>query len=183
MNIFKDSALPLILIFEGKFSNNPNDKGKATNFGITQKTYDYFRKAKSLPLQNVSNISTIELEDIYESFYWIPCKCDLMPSNIAIIVFDTAIQSGQSKAIKFLQECLKIKIDGIIGSQTINKLKEINEIDILNFYINLRETYYKSIVLKDPSQEVFLKGWLRRLNFIKDYLFDIKTLEDIKKSW
>ena len=56
-----DSCLPLILVFEGGYTNDPTDRGGATNKGITQKTYDDWCRRHSRQPQDVKNITDAEV--------------------------------------------------------------------------------------------------------------------------
>lgn len=48
-----EKLVPQILKWEGGFVNHPNDKGGATNKGITIGTYTYYRKVKGLSTPTV----------------------------------------------------------------------------------------------------------------------------------
>ena len=61
-----------------------------------------------------------------------------------------------------LQRSAEVKDDGIIGPLTIQAARYI----CLNVYAEQRINYYAGIVIKDPSQAKFLKGWLNRVNTI-----------------
>ena len=65
----KTSAIRLTRSLEGGYSNNPNDKGGPTNFGITTSTYDGYRLNKKLPKQPVSQITQDEVNEIYSQFW------------------------------------------------------------------------------------------------------------------
>ena len=64
-------ALKFLFPAEGGYSNHKNDKGGATNMGVTQYTYDYDRQRVGLPLQNVIKITKEEVKQIYYYEYWI----------------------------------------------------------------------------------------------------------------
>jgi len=175
--------LPLILIFEGGLTNDKNDKGGRTDFGITQTEYDLYRSSKKLPTQTVSNISSAEVKDIYLNNYWLPSKCDQMGSKLSVVMFDTSVNMGQGRSVKFLQEAIGAKVDGVIGQETVAKMKTMDVNALANTYISTRKTFYQDIVKKDPTQQEFLGGWLRRVQFVSDYISGIKTLDQIRKSW
>lgn len=184
MDIFKDKALPLILIFEGsKYTNLPLDKGHGTKYGITQSTYDSYNNILNKKLSSVKDITIQEVQDIYLNQYWIFAKCNLLPEKLSIVMFDTAVNSGIKRAMKFLQQSLSLNVDGSFGTQTEEAIQFINDDYISNLYISYREEFYNNIVKNNPSQSAFLKGWLRRINFLKDYINNIKSIESIKKTW
>lgn len=164
-----------VLKFEGGYVNHPNDKGGATNFGVTQKTYDSFRDKLKLPRTDVKNISSDEVEQVY-SDYWRAASCDkICPSHplTAAVVFDCAINSGPKQAIKILQRVVKAKpIDGIIGRVTLSAVFGSNDRQLALEYLDARQDFFFSLVEKNSSQFVFLKGWLRRVNHLRHLVYE-----------
>lgn len=163
---FKE-CLKIILKHEGCYSNHPADKGKATNFGITQRVYDEFNASRAKSLKDVREITSDEVGDIYYTSYWLPASCDNLPKPLDILVFDFAVNSGVRRATRTLQMCLGVSVDGSIGKQTlaaVTKLQESGKLpELCEKYMTVRSEFFKSIVARDPSQQVFLKGWLNRI--------------------
>lgn len=182
-DVFDTTVLPLTLIFEGGFNDDPVDRGGRTNRGIIQTEYDKYRQGKNLPLNDVKNISDDEVNDIYLNGYWLPSKCDQMPDKVATVVFDTSVNSGQGRSIKTLQQAVGAVVDGAIGPETISKLKSFDQLSLANTFLANRVNFYNAIVAKDPTQQKFLGGWLRRVNFTKDFINGVKTLDQIRSSW
>jgi lysozyme family protein len=187
MDVFYSKILPLTLIFEGGFTDNPKDRGGRTNFGITQRVYDGYRRGKNLSYNDVKDISMEEVREIYYKDYYMPSKCSEMPEKISVVVFDTAVNSGVGRSIKTLQQAIGCKIDGSMGPETLLRFKDYlknhDQMAFINSFTKIRDNFYHAIVERDFTQNIFLKGWLRRLNFLKDYINDVKTLEEIKKEW
>lgn len=159
-----DTALQLVLKYEGGYSNNPNDPGGPTNKGIIQKEYDKYRTEKSLPLRSVKEIEDTEVRDIYENKYWKIGHCDVMSSKLAIVHFDTVVNTGITQGAKFLQRCLKVKDDGVVGAGTLKALADSNQDSLIPGYLSQRRAFYQKIVQVNPKLQVFLKGWLRRVD-------------------
>lgn len=184
MDIFNVQALQLILIFEGStFTNNPADKGGPTRYGITQAAYDSYLVKKNKVKCSVQSIAMSEVKDIYYSNYWLPAKCDSMSGNLPICVFDTAVNMGQGRSIKFLQQIIGATVDGVIGQETIKKLANFDQNVLAGKFLDAREAFYNQIVKNDSSQSVFLKGWIRRVEFVRAFITGTKTLDQIKASW
>lgn len=137
-------ALKYSLQFEGGYVNDPGDKGGETNFGITKAVYDEYRTKNSLSIQSVKNISDKEVQDIYYKQYWLAAGCDKLSDKLAIVTFDMSINSGVSRAKRYLTL-----------TQDPNK------------YLDLRATFFKKIVQNNPSQQKFLKGWLNRVENLR----------------
>ena len=88
---------------EGGFSNHPKDPGGATMRGVTQRVYDAYRINKGEYKQSVGRISDFEVRDIFKRQYWDAVKADELPAGVDYAVFDFAINSGPSRAVKELQ--------------------------------------------------------------------------------
>lgn len=163
---FKE-CLKIILKHEGGYSNHPADRGAATNFGITQRVYDEFNKSRNQPERDVKFIHESEVATIYYTSYWLPASCDKMPEPLDLLVFDFAVNSGVRRATRTLQLCLGVSVDGSIGKQTLAAVTKIQESvklpELCEKYMESRSEFFKSIVARDPSQQVFLKGWLNRI--------------------
>lgn len=158
-----DIFFEYILKVEGGYSDNPNDKGGATNYGITNavaKSYGY----------DVSSLTKEQAKEIYYKAYYKKNRLDEIVSNkIALSIFDWLVNSG-IWAIKKAQLTLcnlgyKVDIDGIIGRDTLNSLNSVNVNEFLNEYHRIQKLFYEAIVKNNQSQKVFLNGWLNRIKF------------------
>ena len=139
--LFK-TALNFVLKWEGGYVNNPNDKGGATNKGITQHTYNSWLKSLSLAPRDVRFITQEEVEQIYYKNYWLKAGCDKMSPKFAVLVFDTAVNMGLARVNQFMKA----------AGWTDPAL-----------FIKAREAKYKEFACFG-NQKIFLKGWLNRLN-------------------
>lgn len=166
MTRFND-CLTFTLQQEGGYSNNPADHGGATQYGVTQGTYDHYRVSNGYPQQPVSNISFSEASAIYLADYWQPTGCDQLPVPVDLCVFDTAVNCGPSRAIKMLQAAVGVAQDGIIGPATVSATGGMASIAVATQYCDEREQYYRDLVAQQPSQGQFLNGWLNRVNALR----------------
>ncbi|NDV93522.1 peptidoglycan domain protein [Dysgonomonas sp. 521] len=165
--------VPKILKWEGGFVNHPNDKGGATNKGITIGTCTYYRKLKGLPQPSVNdlkNISNEEWMDVLKTLYWDKWKADLINNqSIANLLVDWVWGSG-SYGIKYPQQVLGVVADGIVGKKTLAAVNEYpDQKELFQKLWDRRKQHFESIAQHNPSQKVFLKGWLNRLN---DYRYE-----------
>lgn len=140
-----DDALAFVLKREGGYSDHPLDKGGPTNKGITTKTYDAYRRAQGLVIQDVRQISDAEIRDIYYRQYWVASTADRQAYPTALVLFDTAVNMGPGVALELL------RVSG--GS--------------VDAYLKKRKDRYYKIVANDPSQAIFLPGWLMRLDKLR----------------
>lgn len=163
-------ALSFTLHWEGGFVDNVNDHGGATNEGITQSTYDSYRKSLSLPPKDVEQITDYEVSDIYNEMYWKPAHCDDLPLKLSVVHFDWCVNHGVNGAIKTLQAAAGVAADGVYGPLTAAACTQGDEDSIISAYNTLRRVRYHSIAEADPSQMQFLKGWLHRVDDLETYI-------------
>ena len=163
-------ALGFTLKEEGGYVDNPNDEGGPTNHGITQATYDDYRKSHGLQVQPVNLITDSEVEDIYAYIYWAPAKCQLLPERLGICHFDWSVNHGLSGAMETLQRALGVTADGIWGSQTAAAVSLADEMAVVTEYNSLRRAWYRNRVMEKPNQAEFLPGWLKRVDQLDAYV-------------
>ena len=144
-----ETAMKYLYSVEGGYSNNKADKGGATNFGITQATYNSYRKNKGKAAQSVHNITKNEVEELYFNNYWCLSGANKVKNKaIALILFDSAVNHGVGAAKQMYMRA---------GDNVEN-------------FLNLRLEKYNAIVKRNPSQKVFLKGWNNRINKLRSFI-------------
>lgn len=157
---------PLLQRLEGGFVNHPDDKGGATNMGVTLRTYrDFYGTDKNV--DDLRNMTAEEWEHIMKTGYWDICRADRISSqSVAEVLVDWCVNSG-GVAIRRTQEILSLKPDGIVGPVTLQTINSQRPQELFKRILYVREQFYKDIVKWNPSQKVFLKGWMNRLdNFV-----------------
>lgn len=159
-----DEIIDKIIMREGGFVNNPNDHGYATKFGITQETLNVFR-GKPVSPEDVEHLSVSEAREIYKQKYIKNAGFGAIKDDrLKAFVIDSAVNHGILTAVKLLQRALHVKDDGILGPETRKALDECSASRVHLQMIGQRAIYYGAILTKDPSQCVFAKGWMNRLN-------------------
>lgn len=156
-------CLEHLLKLEGGYVDHVSDRGGATNMGVTQRVYDQWRVKRGLLTRPVIEMTRAEAELIYWEDYWVPARCEEIPAEVRAIHFDLAVNSGVARAIKTLQACLGVKADGVIGPKTLEALLASSGPLLKAVYVGQRLKWYASIVNRDRSQNVFLRGWVNRL--------------------
>lgn len=85
-----DRAFQIVIGIEGGLSNDPNDPGGLTRYGISQKAY---------PHLDILNLTLDQARDIYLRDYWLAAGCDhINDEAMSILVFDCAVNQGVSRA-------------------------------------------------------------------------------------
>jgi len=161
------ASLPFVLRWEGGYVNQPADPGGATNKGVTQRVYDDWRQRQGREARDVRHITDVEVLAIYEMDYWIPPRCDLLCRNLDLVQFDTAVNMGVGRAVRFLQASLGCGVDGDFGPLTQNAADTCDVGSTIIAYCDRREAFYRDLVERRPKMQVFLRGWLNRLNALR----------------
>ena len=157
---------PWILAYEGGFVNHPKDPGGATNQGITQRTYDAYRRRIGHATQSVRMIDNVERDTIYRVQYWDAIRGDDLPGGVDAAVYDFAVNSGPSRAAKFLQRIVGVKQDGVIGLQTLDALARMDSTQVIGRLCVDRMAFLR--VARNPKTGALLwpefgTGWTRRV--------------------
>ena len=157
-------SLARVLKHEGGYVNHPRDPGGATNKGITQAVYNAYRKLNKKSLESVRFISDTDVRQIYKRQYWDKVSGDKLPPGLDYAVFDYAVNSGVSRAVKYLQAQLGVAQDGVIGLMTLNAIGK--QTDGLTVLVEFIRTYCEnrvSFLRRLKTFTTFGKGWLRRV--------------------
>jgi len=156
------AALKQVLKYEGGKVDDPRDPGGRTAYGVTQDTYDAWRKKQNLPKADVFNISQNEVASIYRQEYWDRIRGDDLPSGVDFAVFDMAVNSGVSRAAKTLQAVVGVTQDGQIGPATIQAAKTYVAMTVTN----RRLAFMQSLSI----WSTFGKGWSARIADVKNQI-------------
>lgn len=146
-----------IISREGGLSNNKNDKGGTTKYGISVKSY---------PNIPIADITIDDAAQIYFNDYYLKSKCYAFPIEFQPIYLDSCVLHG----IGWTRKALKTKLNCTYAELSNTCLGFYNEGGInslINILIELRTQLVNAIVNKNNNQEIFLKGWLNRINSFK----------------
>nr|DAY24995.1 MAG TPA: Lysozyme [Caudoviricetes sp.] len=170
MDRFK-KFLGYIFEVEGGYTNDKNDRGRATNFGIT---HDDAKKYLGYT-GDMRDFKKSDAEKIYEKVYYRGNHIDkITDDRVALSIFDWAVNSGR-RGIKKAQIVANkfganLVIDGIVGNKTLEAINAIDPEAFLKEYHEMQRTFYKNLAAKDSTQEDFLKGWLNRVEIKEKYI-------------
>ena len=161
MDIDYDRCFDETELWEGGFSDVPGDPGGATMRGLTQSSYDAYRRSKGFPMQPIHRVTSAEIEDIFKNEYWAPARCDALFVGLDMVQFDEAINSGPPRATMLLQDALGLDPDGWFGLETLGKVQGLSapgQRALIQGVCAKRVAYWKSLA----GERKFLPGWLSR---------------------
>ena len=82
--------------------------------------------------------------------------------DVILEIFDMGVNAGKRNAIRIAQRLVGVKADGIIGFITAGAIYKCN--DFVFLYKLARKDYYTNLVIRKPDLEIFLQGWLNRVD-------------------
>ena len=160
-----DRALPVVLRFEGGWSNNAADPGGATMKGVTQKVYDAYRRRRNLAPRPVKQIGNDEVAIIYREMYWSVVGCEDLPGGYDLVNFDAGVNSGPARARNWRMAVPVGPVPNMIKSYCAKRM---------SFVQGLR------------TFKVFGKGWSRRIADIEAravaMYFGAAAVPELKKA-
>lgn len=152
-----EKAIVKTLAHEGgaKFTEDPNDRGGATKYGISQRSY---------PNLDIKNLTEKEARAIYKRDFWDRIRGDEIESQvIAENLFDTCVNMGVRTGSRLAQIALNITpADGIIGSASLEHINAASEAEFISNYTIAKIARYAHICNKDKTQSRYLLGWINR---------------------
>lgn len=139
-----EEALAFVLAHEGGYSRDPRDPGGETKYGISRRSY---------PGLDIANLSQEQAASIYRSDYWDALGLSRLPGELALPIFDAAVNAGREAAVRWLQEALNdalglgesgrgeaagndpggsdpgkrgpaLKVDGVLGPLTLARVEQ-----------------------------------------------------------
>lgn len=163
-----DAAFTKLIGHEGGFTADQRDRGNWTTGIIGQgelRGTKYGIAAHAYPKLDIENLTLEDAKRIYRADYWGPAGCDSLPGPLRAPVFDIAVNSGPTMAIRLLQRAVGVKEDGVLGSVTIGAVNRMEPTRILARLQGHRLARLAEL----PSWPAFGRGWARR---IADYLLE-----------
>jgi lysozyme family protein len=177
MQVTFDRFFKAAMEFEGtSYEDVPGDRGGPTRAGITYGRLAQVRgirvPARGTPAyeslkDDLRHLSMDEIAAIYRSDYWDAVCGDRLPSGVDFACADFGLNSGPSRAVKYLQRLVGTPQTGRMDEATLSAVAEHNPADLITDYCDARARFLTQIVERDPSQMKFKKGWLNRVGEVR----------------
>jgi lysozyme family protein len=154
-------ALAIVLKEEGGFVDDARDPGGATNMGVTARTWSQWtgRPASDGIMRALTPITVAPL---YKAWFWDKICCDALPPELALPLFDFAVNAGPPAAVDALQSIVGAQRDGQLGKSTRAAIevymRTIGVAKLIARFCDARRDYYRA----RAEYPVFGKGWLAR---------------------
>mgnify|MGYP000927983872 CR=1 FL=1 len=145
-----DQAFDYVIGKEGGETNDPDDNGGHTKFGISKKAF---------PDLDIASLTLEQAKQIYLREYWDKVRGDELPDGLGFLLFDCAVNQGTRTSVKFLQRALRVTDDGVIGPATIAAANKADTNELIVNFSAERALHYASL----DDFKLYGRGWIRRL--------------------
>lgn len=177
---------------EGGLVDDKKDTGGLTYRGIAQNYNPTWEGWATIEAHRVASATLaewmkalerdIDLQTAVKVFYrmiWNRIRGDEIENQkVANLLFDTAFNMHERRAVKFLQQSLNalnregaswpdVDVDGAFGDLTMaayDAAKINDRAYVVNAICHLRAAYHINSTLPAERKERFLRGWMRRVN-------------------
>ncbi|WP_394026604.1 glycoside hydrolase family 108 protein [Desulfovibrio falkowii] len=177
--------------WEGGESDHPDDGGGLTKYGVslkflgglsgTQSNRDVLeRMGIRLPItrQVIYDLTRDQAASLFRWQFWDKLRLGLIPLRPAVVLYDAAVNSGPAQSVKLAQRgynrCVAygqpLVVDGIMGPDTRAAMQRADTDKCLSAMLDAREAFFQTIVANNPSQQVFLRGWINRVDDLRRYV-------------
>jgi lysozyme family protein len=155
-------ALAFTLEWEGGYVRDPDDPGGETKYGISRRAY---------PDLDIASLTQERAAEIYRDDYWDAMNLDEVAEiseELAIVLFDTAVNVGGHRAAEWLQEAVQAEQDGIVGPETLSEMWGYflawgMDLEVVISRILLRRyAHYTALAERHEWARNYLFGWCRR---------------------
>lgn len=143
---------------EGGYVNHPDDPGGPTNLGITQATLSRYL-GRAATVADVRALTKETVKPIYRRNFWDVIRGDELPSGVDYATYDFAVNSGPTRAARYLQSVVGVVQDGRIGPETIAAVNRYSAEDVVKKLVAKRRGYLMGL----RAWRTFGKGWNNRL--------------------
>ena len=177
-----------------KFTMDSNDPGGATKFGISFRfirnlgIYDSdINKDGVITWQDVYSLTEEKAKALFKKYFWDSSYLQFFPNTLAVVMFDTSVNIGRSRTIKFLQKTLGPKLvqDGIIGPVTLQAVHDATK-GVMCFRTSLltsvildqRDLYYNNLNNVTNWAKEYYEGWLNRTEDLRNFIKDMEDCDE-----
>lgn len=120
---------------------------KGSKFGIS---------AAAFPDLDIASLTYGQAQALGKQHYWDRYSCDQYSPVLGYLVFDAAYNGGHP--IQWLQQSASVKVDGVIGAQTIAAIRRHSVATMAFRFMALRFDYWTSLEIWPVEG----RGWIHR---------------------
>jgi lysozyme family protein len=179
--VLRNEVPPPIPDVGGGFTDDPNDLGGATVYGISKVIRNRENATPAeLGIEDFSNaqlklVTRVAAECFWKTRYWDRYPYAKLSQRCATKVMDAAVNLNWKKGsrnvtahavaqLALVSLCLMqtSDVDGVLGPKTVNAINAAGDHFFLPAMVDALVSHYEAIITANPSQAVWRKIWMIR---------------------
>lgn len=168
------SAVSSTLLHEGFFSDDKDDPGGPTKYGVslrflrTKGLYGDFDGDGDVDRDDIWAMTEDEAVEVYYEFWWRQEGYDKIPGPVGAKVFDIAINTGPKASNRSLQRAVRavsgvhLVDDGILGRKSKAAVKKLDSDILLPAFRSEAAGHYRVLRQRNEVFRKYIEGWLNR---------------------
>jgi lysozyme family protein len=145
-----DQSFERLIGHEGSYVNDPRDPGGETRYGISRRSY---------PGEVIRTMTLERAKEIYLRDFWGPAGCDAVPDGVKFDLFDMAVNSGVTQAVRTLQRAVGVDDDGKLGPITLQAVASMPPLRFVARFNGYRLQFMSTLA----TWPAFGRGWANRI--------------------
>ena len=145
-----------VLKWQGGFVSRPTDRTGSTMHGVSRLALERWR-GETVSISDLRQLTRAEAEAIYHARYWAPLRCGEMSWAAALVLFDAGVTHGCDQAVRLLQKSLDIKVDAVLGEQTLRTVRRTPCETLVEGFAAERLVYYAALPVFDAVGPAFTR--------------------------
>jgi lysozyme family protein len=145
------------------YENDPADPGGETKYGIDKRSH---------PTVDIRSLTEESAKKIYWQEWNAQGVADF-PVPLRQVYFNYCVNTGQSRAVKLVQQALGLKIDGILGPVTKAAIAKCDHVAVAHKTSDFADSFYRSL-----NKLRFMRGWLNRNHAMRSLVGEKRSEKD-----
>lgn len=145
-----EPAIERSLQHEGEYSNDPQDPGGETQWGISKRSYRDV---------DIKALTREGAKAIYERDFWRPVVSTVTDDALQYQLLDAAINHGMGNAVRFLQRAVRVADDGHWGPVSLAAMRAMDIHDVHLRFSSERGEFWAKL----STWPRFGRGWMLRM--------------------
>jgi len=159
--------------YEGGYGWDAGDSGGPTCWGITCYDLAEFEHQKMNSMaawaSRVRAMPISVADQIYRTKYATQCCFDQLGPGKDCVVFDFGVNSGSSRAIRYVQGVVGVHQDGVLGPQTLEAINAHDPKGFINGLCDARLRFMRGLRIWSR----FGRGWSSRVGDLRAYSLNL----------
>lgn len=172
-------AQAFVAKWEGGFTDNRNDPGGATNYGVSLRWLKQVGPDAGGDIDGDGDVDVADIKALtregaarlFKEKFWDRYGLDHFSDGLALVLYDAIVNTGPAQGVIFAQRAYNaleprekaLEVDGVIGPKTTAAFDEYGDTpSFLKACIDQRDKFYMNLARSKSGYQVFLKGWLNR---------------------